>query len=286
MRFFSVKGNSPTERGFRAVAMVFVVMVVIWAFWKNNETVVRQIQQKQAFWDQTGQAPHQLKTFVRDFVDSLEEEYGVKARVQVLRGDPVEPKLGEDELYLGLFPEAEQVILRLEPAGEKERELITYVEQEYFKDQWDNWPSTLESSLVVLWNNYSGEGKGFKDVVATKADISDETGALTPEDLAFIGRFAAGLEKEFGQKAIIQVSTDNVRMPDLDTRTMFLGLSPATEEVLLSFPPLLRSSLGPELVAELQNDHFKSAFKDGNWPQALKAALVKIWKALAGEDIQ
>ncbi len=285
--FFAIRGDSFKERGFRAIGMVLVLMVVIWAFWKNNQNVIEKIHNKQSYWDETGKAPHQLKGFAKDFANSLDNEFGIRARVHVRRGAIDEPEMEEGELYLAVSPSKHQVMLRLFPLDEKGAQLVSNIETEYFSDFSKNqWSTTLESALVVIWNHYSGGTTGFMDSVASATDITDETGLLTPEDLEFIGRFATGLEKEFGQKAVVRVFTGVVIVPELDSRTMFLGISPALEEVLVSLPPLIQRSLPHGFVDELNTSHFQPYFASGDWPLGLKTALIKIWKALAGEEMK
>ncbi len=285
--FFAIKGDSLKERGFRFIGMILVLTVVIWAFWKNNENMIEKIHNNQSYWDETGKAPHQLKGFAKDFASALDNEFGIRARVHVRRGVIDEPEMEEGELYLAVSPSKRQVMLRLLPLDEKGAQLVRDIENEHFSDLWeDQWGAALETTLVVIWKYYSGETTGFMDSVASATDITDETGLLTPEDLKFISRFAAGLEKEFGQKAVVRVFTGVVIVPELDSRTMFLGISPALEEVLVSLPPLIHRSLPPGFVEELNTNHFQPYFASGDWPLGLKTALIKIWKALAGEDIQ
>lgn len=284
--FFVVKGRSLAERGVRAVAMLLVVAVVIWAFWKNNETVVHRILETQAYWDETRETTHEHRRFARDFASSLKEAFGIKARVQILKEDIEEPSLGESEVYLGIVPSKKQVMLRITPEGEKERELIEYMQTCHFEEYWgDQWAEALQPALVLIWSNFSGERKGFMDVVSSNTVIEDQTHSLSSDDMEFLGRFAAGLEEEFGQKAVIRVFTGAVLVPDLDSRTMFLGISPGSEEVLVSFPPLISRSLPAGFVEDLRGPHFEPYFKNGNWDEGLKTALVQIWKGLADRNV-
>lgn len=285
--FFSVRGSSPMERVIRSIAMVLVILAVIWAFWKNNENVIEQLQENQSFWDETGQADAGLKGFVRGFADTFEKEFGIEARVQVRSGEIPEPHLDDGELYLGISPARQRAVLRVEPESEADRELVEYVEREHFGPYWDSgWAEGLESALVMIWSHYSGESEGFLDRVAAQTAVEDRTGTLSTEDLAFAARFAAALSEDFGQKAVIVVFEGPVVVPALDSRTLFIGVSPSASEALVSLPPLIERALPEGFANRLTLEHFPAAFERGEWQRGLKESLVMIWKALAGETME
>lgn len=291
--FFSVRGRSPVERGFRAIGMVLVVLVVIWAFWKNNENMIQKMHVSQRFWDETKQASPHIKSFAREFADSFEEEFGIKAKVQVLEGEVDTALPGEGELVLSISPSRKRVALRVNPEGEEELELIKTIEQGHFDPHWEEggWEAGLESALVLIWNHYSRQRVGFMEAVTSDAaaqytDVIDETGTLTPEDFAFIDRFAAGLEREFGQQAVVRVFKGAVVMSEMDNRTLFVGVSPESREAIVVFPPLIRRSLPAGFERSIATGHFAPYFESGDWQLGLKTALIKIWKALAGEDME
>jgi hypothetical protein len=270
----------------RTIAMALVMLAVIWAFWKNNENIIERLQGDQAFWDETEQAGSRLKSFARDFVETLEREYGVHARIQVRTARLAEPEVAEGELFLGLCPAERQVVLRMNPVDDAGRALIREMQEHHFNKYWDiDWRDGLESALVVIWSHYSGEGRSFMDRVASDTAIEDETGTLSHQDLEFLARFASGLREDFGQQAVIRIFQGPVIMPELDSRTLFIGLSPEMREAMVVFPPLVERALPEGFARRLSTGHFPLAFDAGDWPGGLKAALVDIWRGLAGQPL-
>lgn len=292
---FAVRAKSPVERGLRAVGMVLVVFVVIWAFWKNNETVVERLQQTQPYWDETELSKNYIKSFARDFAKSMENDFGIKARIQIRKGELSEPNPQDGMLLLAISPSTRQVKLRINPMTDTDQQLITAIENGHFDEYWDSgWEPSLESALVIIWNHYSGETVGFNDAVADSssqfntaaqgAAVVDETGQLSEEDIAFIGRFIAGLDSDFGQETTVHVFEGEVSMPQVVNRAVFIGLSPSRGEVVVALPPLVQRALPAGFESQLMTEHFPQYFESGDWQLGLKTALIKIWKGLAGED--
>lgn len=282
------------ERIVRTLGMVFVIMVVVWAFWKNNETVVQRLQQTQAYWDETGQGKPFIKSFTRDFARSMENDFGIKARVQIRGGELAEPEPEEGMLVLAISPSTRNVMLRINPTVEADQDLVRSIEGGHFDEYWDGgWEQGLQTALVLIWNHYSGETAGFMDAVAEGGSqfdaavptpyVVDETGQLSETDLAFVGRFASGLDREFGQEATVHVFEGEVVMPQKVNRALFIGLSPSHKEAVVALPPLVQRALPAGFEQELMTEHFPQYFESGDWPLGLKTALIKIWKGLAGD---
>ncbi len=282
--FFSVRGKTPIERGMRSIAMLLVVLTVIWAFWENNERILRNMQQDQVFWDETQEASAHIKSFARDFAKSMKHDFGIEARVQILKNE-IDPQLPEkNTVILSLAPATRSVALRMNPEGERELELIQQIEHGFFDAYWDDdWEKGVETALVLVWKHYSGEGIEFMDAVSQNKGeqcLIDESGLLTDAETKFIKKFASGLTQEFGQRAQIHVFSQNVVLPTLDNQTVFIGLSPSTEEVLIVLPPLIKRVVPAGFEQHLSSEHFVQYFEAGDWQQGLKTALIALWKTL------
>ncbi|MBN2139492.1 MAG: hypothetical protein JW718_00680 [Desulfovibrionaceae bacterium] len=135
-------------------------------------------------------------------------------------------------------------------------------------------------ALVVCWAFWKNNERVMERLNANKA-VYDQTDSLGPEDLEFVRGFVDGLEREFGIAARIQVRTGRVEVPELDPKTLYIGLWPDSRQAVVVFPVLMRRSLGEDLARTLQDRHFPRYFDDGDWPRGLRVALAIIWSRLA-----
>ncbi|MGE4292095.1 MAG: hypothetical protein AB7E32_07790 [Desulfovibrio sp.] len=289
MRLFSVGGKTPLERLVRMLAMLLVVALVGWAFWQNNRNMLERLYVDKPLWDETGKLEPQLRTYAKDFARTMRESFGIDARIRI-RLHPVErPEPMGKRLFLGICPSQRQVVFVAPPEWEptKAGELRAYLEDRHFERHWDkNWQIGLKSALVLIWNQQRDRDASLEQAMNEDAPLLDETGTLDPDTRRFVARFAEALERDFAQKAVIRVFNGEIVVPDLDNQTMFLGLAPGKRQVIVSFPPIMRRALGPQFERELMTEHFTTSFDNGDWPQGLKTALIRIWQTLAGEELK
>lgn len=95
-------------------------------------------------------------------------------------------------------------------------------------------------------------------------------------------KFASMFRDEFGLRLRIHIRNTPVELPELDSKTIFLGINPETRQVLVDLPPLVRRALGDEYMYALQNNHFSPYFAGGNWEQGVDAALERLWRDMSG----
>jgi uncharacterized membrane protein YgcG len=125
--------------------------------------------------------------------------------------------------------------------------------------------------------------KNYENVIDrlnAESSIRDETGRLSDEDKAFLREFESLLRRRFGQEFRLRVFQDEIVRPTLDSRTLFVGLSPARREVAIEFPELVLAALGRDFAANLAREVFAPAFERGDWPKALREAVTEVWARL------
>lgn len=289
MRLLTVHGKSPLERIIRMLALLLVVLVVGWAFWKNNQNMLERVYADNPYWDETGLVQAPMRAYAKDFIRTMGEQFGVRVKLRIRRNVPDRPKPENGRLFLGVVP-SDRAVVFVPPADwpeEKAAELQDYLEQKHFARHWDaDWQLGLKSALVLIWNQQRDRNASLEQAMHEDAVLLDETGTLSQEDRAFVQRFASALERDFAQKAVIRIFRGNIIVPDLDNQTMFLGISPTRNQAVVSFPPIMRRAVGKGFDRALTREHFPEGFGDGDWPHGLKTALIHTWQQLAGEEFK
>lgn len=134
--------------------------------------------------------------------------------------------------------------------------------------------------LVVMWAFYKNNENVLERVQKTRS-VWDETRSMNSDDKNFLRGFAKSLKESFGLGCRIQIFSGSVLVPDMDGKTLYVGLSPKQKQVVIEFPPLMRPALGEPFMESLRSEHFSQAFDDDQWIRELKIALTMIWSRLA-----
>lgn len=137
--------------------------------------------------------------------------------------------------------------------------------------------------LVVgwaFWLNNERTVQKFK----YKQSIVDETETLDQDEINYLRDFAKSLKDEFGMKAMVQVRKEELKVPELDSKTLYVGLLPRDRVVVVEFPSLMSRALGQEFLDYLRKEHFAPYWESGNWPRGLQTALTMIWSRLAAPE--
>lgn len=114
-----------------------------------------------------------------------------------------------------------------------------------------------------------------------EAAIQDPGLLLSESDRRLVMDFREALEDRYGLHLRLTVGPGAAsKVKGLDAKTVFLGLDPESRQALLVLPPLLRSGLGEEFSAYLENEHFGPYFGAQDWAQGLRTALVLLWNRL------
>ena len=127
---------------------------------------------------------------------------------------------------------------------------------------------------VAFW--YQTENS-FKEI-RSRGTVYDQTETLTSAQKSALRDYAAALRETHGLKLRVQVRNTPVVLPaSLDSKTIFIGLNPYTQQVLVEFPPLLKKALGAQYMYMMQNEYFTPYFQKNQWQAGLASALQQLW---------
>lgn len=125
------------------------------------------------------------------------------------------------------------------------------------------------------WNN-----ENLLQKIESRNAFYDGTGTISEEDRTFVKQFMRSLKKEYGIEARIRIENGPLDVPELNSKTLFIGLNPQGGEAVVVFPPLLRGAVGAELAETLEEGYFEDALEGDEWPEKLRLALVMLWSRL------
>ncbi|WP_285907482.1 hypothetical protein [Pseudodesulfovibrio pelocollis] len=118
------------------------------------------------------------------------------------------------------------------------------------------------------------------DTLHRQGTVYDETGVLSEEQRKFIVSFTRALKEEFGMNCRVQVFGGDFVVPELDAKTMYMGLAPAIGAVELRFPPMMSRALGPEFIESLKTEHLLPSLATDDWPMEIQMVLAAIYEKL------
>ncbi len=122
---------------------------------------------------------------------------------------------------------------------------------------------------LLFWKNYERS----MDAILSSHVVNDETETLTRDQQDQLASFARSVQDRFGFGIQIKVFEHFVETPEPDSRVIFMGISPACEEVAVVWPPVLRRALPEDFTRHLEEEHFEKYWQGGNWPRGLYQAL-------------
>lgn len=144
--------------------------------------------------------------------------------------------------------------------------------------------------LVLLIAVFSGVAYAFwlntertMQRLATRGTVYDQTETMQKAEKKALRDFAGLFKDEFGLQLKFYVVTEAVSLPELDGKTIFMGVNPATGQVLVDFPPLVRKALGDELMYRLQNEFIPARLESHGTARSLLDATALVWNKLLGE---
>ena len=129
---------------------------------------------------------------------------------------------------------------------------------------------------ILFWKNYERS----MDVILSSHVVQDETETLSREQKDELSSFAKGLQDRFGFGLQIRVFEHFVQTPEPDSRVIFMGISPANQEVEIVWPPVLRRALPDDFTRHLEEEHFEEYWQGDNWPRGLYQALQRLGEEL------
>ncbi|CCH49686.1 hypothetical protein [Pseudodesulfovibrio piezophilus] len=133
---------------------------------------------------------------------------------------------------------------------------------------------------AVIWA-FTKNNERVVDMINQQSSIYDETKTLDKEQKKFILSFTRTLKDEFGLECKIQIYGGDFVVPELDRKTMYIGLAPSINEVQLRFPGLMRQALGADFIEQIRTEHFLPSFEYNDWPEEIKIVLLTIFDRLS-----
>lgn len=134
---------------------------------------------------------------------------------------------------------------------------------------------------IVAWAFWVNNERTIKMIQARGVAV-DQTDTMGINDKRFFRSFKNSLEKNYGLGFKIIVFKGNIEVPELDKKTVFMGLSPSTGETEIILPPLVQKALGGDFVPYLVESHFPGYMEAGNWIEGAKTAVALMWERLSG----
>lgn len=133
---------------------------------------------------------------------------------------------------------------------------------------------------IVGWAFWMNNQTTLEKIQARNS-LWDQTKILTQPERNFVQGFIRSMRNEFGVNVKIQITTERLSQPKLESNELYIGISPSYEEVFMSFPGLVRHALGTNFIEELEQKHFIGNFSNDTWPTTLMTALSMIWERLS-----
>lgn len=181
MSILSVRGGGPLEHLLRFAALLLVIGLTMFAFWKNSERKVAAIEARLGLSDETKSLSEDERRRVQDFITALRRDYGLEARVQIAAGELTPPKPDGKTLYLGLAPGSRTAVVQLPPlvARALGPDFASRLEAEHFPFHFGpgrSWQKGLLLALDLIENRLAALG-------AEPAPAGDTArNATTPKD--------------------------------------------------------------------------------------------------------
>ncbi len=136
---------------------------------------------------------------------------------------------------------------------------------------------------IVGWAFWMNNQTTLEKIQARNA-LWDQTKILSESERDFVQGFIRSMRNEFGVNVKIQILTEHIPDVQVESNELYIGISPTYQEVVMSFPGLVRHALGANFIKELEEHHFTENFSEEDWPTSLMTALSMIWERLVNVD--
>ena len=135
----------------------------------------------------------------------------------------------------------------------------------------------------VVWA-FEARFSRLADRYAAEETISDETRSLSDADRGELRRTAEDLKARFGLELVVRVFRAAVVVPELNEKTVFIGISTEGKTAKVVLPPLAAQALGPDFVGVLERDVLAASLATAQWQKGLRAAVDFLEQELSGLD--
>ncbi len=137
-------------------------------------------------------------------------------------------------------------------------------------------------ALLLFGGGYlilSNSGRSM-DAIMFRHLVTDETGTLTEDQKREIIYYSNVLSQRFGYGLKVKIHEQGLDMVEPDSRIIYIGLSPAHEEVVIAWPSVLKKALPEDFLFNLEHEHFQAYFEQDDWPQGLFSAMSRLDREL------
>ena len=132
---------------------------------------------------------------------------------------------------------------------------------------------------AVIWA-FMKNNERVVQILNQESAVYDETGTLDKDQKQFIVSFTKTIKEEWGVTARVQIFGGDFTVPELDGKTLYIGLSPSIGVAELRFPPIMAAALGPDFPDYLKTTFLYPSFQEGDWPMATQEVLSEIFNKL------
>jgi hypothetical protein len=137
--------------------------------------------------------------------------------------------------------------------------------------------------LGVIWLFWKHNERTL-DMLESQQVVQDRVDALSDKQRKSVRDLARAMESRFGLELRLVIAAEKMRIPVAGTRTIFIGIVPRAEQVVVVLPPLVERALGREFAEHLRHEHFRPYWDDQDWQKGLGEALAMIWEGLNTPD--
>jgi len=142
----------------------------------------------------------------------------------------------------------------------------------------------LMAVLAVTVVLYQRHFDNALDRIQSKTSIWDQAGILDDESREYVKDVSRDLRRNFGLELRVWARTEPFESPDLDAKTIFIGVYVPGRAAMVIFPPLVAKALDPDFRRFLEEDHFSEYFKKDDPATGMLAAVGLIYQALTDDQ--
>jgi len=132
--------------------------------------------------------------------------------------------------------------------------------------------------VLVGWLFWKNSQANLEKIMA-QSTLLDAGKILDADQRTAVREFGRRLKDDFGFELKVVVASP-FSAPQLDVKTLYIGIDPNAAQATVLLPPLAARALGPEFTATLGAAHFAPYFERGDWPAGLLRLMDRVWFGL------
>ena len=136
---------------------------------------------------------------------------------------------------------------------------------------------------AVIWGFWQNTEKQLKEI-NSRYSVLDEPPVLTLEERRGLQEMIDEFKSRYGTDVKMEIISTALQKPETERPVIYLGINQETDEVLLTFPPLLRKVLGDGFAQKLIVEQITPRLAKKEYADALADSLRAIWLELGKLD--